>query len=289
MGFPIQSRVKIFYSIKEKIDSGRFNIKQGISEFQDLIGVRIILLFLSDLERIFEIIENNFKVIKNYNTIDKLNYNQFGYSSIHYIVKVDETWRKVPSFRNLGDYYIEFQIRTLSQHIWAEASKSLQYKNEKDIPRELSRSIGRVSALLETVDLEFVRLLNERDNYKHQIKESSNIDKDDILNIDLLEEIIKEKIGTNRSGLSDQLHQIITELRMWKINTVKDFKDLLEAEYNKILSKEKEISKEIIETNSSEPTGPNYELLKQGIYFNSYLGLIRALLRERNPNYKLIK
>jgi ppGpp synthetase/RelA/SpoT-type nucleotidyltranferase len=59
----------------------------------------------------------------------------------------------------------ELQLRTLAQHIWAVASHKLQYKREASVPVPIRRSINRVSALLEMVDLEFDRVLLEREQY----------------------------------------------------------------------------------------------------------------------------
>lgn len=54
----------------------------------------------------------------------------------------------------------EVQVRTVTQHVWAAASHVLQYKQEASVPLPVRRSIYRVSALLETVDLEFERVLS---------------------------------------------------------------------------------------------------------------------------------
>ena len=52
------------------------------------------------------------------------------------------------------------------------------------------------------------------------------------------------------------------------------------------LEKEKNFSNDLLKSPSNELAGHNIELLKKGIYFNNYLGLIRGLLRARYPNYK---
>lgn len=49
-------------------------------------------------------------------------------------------------------------LSTVLQHAWATISHKLDYKSEVDVPRELRRSLFRLSALLELADKEFVDL-----------------------------------------------------------------------------------------------------------------------------------
>ena len=87
------------------------------------------------------------------------------YQSLHYIIRIPKHWLKVSTFADLGELKAEIQLRTLAQHIWAATSHKLQYKHEDSVPPPIRRSIYRVSALLETVDLEFERVLAERGTY----------------------------------------------------------------------------------------------------------------------------
>ena len=74
-----------------------------------------------------------------------------------------DDWLNVPTFREFKGLRAELQIRTLAQQLWAAASHKLQYKRESSVPYPIRRSIHRVAALLETVDLELERVLSERD------------------------------------------------------------------------------------------------------------------------------
>jgi putative GTP pyrophosphokinase len=98
---------------------------------------------------------NTFDIIKQENTTRKLREDQFGYSSMHYVVRFPKDWLVVPAMALFGEMKAEIQVRTIAQHLWADASHILQYKNEENIPEPIKRSIHRVSAILETVDLEF--------------------------------------------------------------------------------------------------------------------------------------
>lgn len=235
LGFPLQSRVKTLESIIEKHES-RFNIKKSILELQDLIGFRMVLIFKRDIEKIISLINENFDVVNFYDTADKLKNDQFGYSSKHYIIKIKSTWAELPTLRGLENYTAEIQIRTLSQHNWAEASKVLQYKDESNVPREILRTISRVSAFLETVDMELERTLVEKEKYTKELEENTNGNM--ILNVDILQRILSEMIPSHIERDLDGYSDLLYELDYFNIKTVKELKDninqLLKFENKKV-------------------------------------------------------
>lgn len=245
LGFPIQSRVKTLESLIEKHESKRFNIKKSILELQDLIGFRIVLLFKRDIDVIISLIEQNFEIIKFYDTADKLKNDQFGYSSKHYIIKIKNEWANVPTFRGLENYTAEIQIRTLSQHNWAETSKVLQYKNESNVPREIIRTISRVSAFLEIVDLELERTLQEREKYAEQLNQQ--IDENLKLNVDVLSKLMSEIIPDYVLKDLDGYSTLLSELEYFDILTVGDLKNSVEKfikfQENNILFYDAELKK----------------------------------------------
>ncbi len=80
LGFPIQSRVKTWESLVEKIDRG-IVIAKSVKDVQDLVGLRVVLLFRSDVNKVSDIIARNFKVIRKYDTRERLNEDQLRLSS----------------------------------------------------------------------------------------------------------------------------------------------------------------------------------------------------------------
>jgi len=167
---PITSRVKTWSSISKKCE--RYKIQPAsIREINDVAGMRVISLFQRDIIKICTIIKDNFIVLREENTSERLQENQFGYGSVHFEVTPKSEWVQVPTLKRLDGLSLEIQVRTVAQHIWAAASHKLQYKQENNIPVPLIRSINRTAALLEMVDLEFERLLGERDSYIENIIE----------------------------------------------------------------------------------------------------------------------
>jgi uncharacterized protein YeeX (DUF496 family) len=63
----------------------------------------------------------------------------------------------------------EVQIRSILQHSWAEIEHDIGYKGKFSIPDIAKRRFSRIAALLETADLEFVRLRNELSTYEQNV------------------------------------------------------------------------------------------------------------------------
>jgi ppGpp synthetase/RelA/SpoT-type nucleotidyltranferase len=183
LGFPIQKRVKQWESIKEKYQRIPRDV-ENITDLQDLVGLRLILLFSRDTLKVGAIIGKLFNVVRKYDSKDRLKSDQFGYSSMHYVIELSKDKLVTHELQFPKKLKAEIQVRTIVQHLWAEASHTLQYKQEASIPNDVSRSIHRVSAILETVDLEFEKVLAKRDEYRYGIV---NLDTDAPLNVDLLE------------------------------------------------------------------------------------------------------
>lgn len=154
LGIPIEHRVKSWDSIAEKIERKEIGLND-LTELSDFVGLRLIPLFKRDVLKTSEIICNKFRVIKEEDLVSRLKEDQFGYQSRHLLITIPEVWLEVPSLEEFASLKAEIQIRTLAQHMWAAASHYLQYKRESAVPLPIRRSIHRVSALLETADLEF--------------------------------------------------------------------------------------------------------------------------------------
>ena len=256
---------------------------------QDLVGIRIILLFKRDTELIADLIRKSFKMVKEYNSVDKLADNEFGYSSIHQIIELSDGWIKVPTLKEFGNIKAEIQIRTLAQHSWAEASTNFQYKNEENVPKPLKRTISRISALLETVDLEFERILQERTNYKDEIKEIQLTKKSvQKLDVELLKQILNDKLpGKNKTNF-ENYSSLLDSLSLQNIENSGELISLIEKYLSKTVNDDQEIAKEIIDNYKKrrpESTSHGYTALsdedrnraKSG-KFLTHTGFIRHML-----------
>lgn len=138
--FFIQNRVKSNKSIEKKISrNDEFGQKIQITDYS---GVRIILNRTFELRKCIEIITKKFEVDypnSNFNPLSFIDDKEFGYRASHIVVV--ENGIKT-----------EIQIRTLSQHIWASISHSLDYKSSKK-DTIFPRKLFRLSSLLEQIDI----------------------------------------------------------------------------------------------------------------------------------------
>jgi len=215
LGTPIEGRVKALSSIMEKQKRKERSIT-AVTDFPDLIGLRVTLLFTRDLKTVDALVPGVFDVLDRIDTAEGLDATQFGYQSLHYILKIKDEWLKMPSFRGLAGYVFELQLRTLAQHIWAVASHKLQYKREASVPVPVRRSINRVSALLEMVDLEFNRVLLEREQYVRE--PSAN---ESPLNVDLLASVLDLLLPEkNKDEDNEPYDELLAELAEAGVDTV---------------------------------------------------------------------
>ncbi|EHB7710598.1 hypothetical protein JV469_004706, partial [Escherichia coli] len=207
LGVPIESRVKTLSSIINKDNRKPLKI-ESIVDLDDYVGIRLIMLFKRDVEKVISCLKEHFIILKQENKLDELDEDRFGYQSHHYVIQPPEEWLRVPSFSDFKNMKVEVQIRTLSQHIWAAASHKLQYKKEQSVPLPLRRAINRVSALLEVVDFEFERVLSEREGYV----ETSRLDRGTMLDVELLKMIAASELPPDNKSDDENYDDLLSEL-----------------------------------------------------------------------------
>lgn len=282
LGFPVVSRVKTWDSLKEKIR--RINRSfSSVMEFQDLIGTRIILLFPDDVEKVCKIINETFRVVRQYNTVERLNEDQFGYASIHYIIEIPQNWFDTPGFNGLPNFQIEVQVRTLAQHLWAEVSHNLQYKSEESIPAQLRRNIFRLSALLEIVDEEINKALLSRKKYRKdfQLNSDDNIE----LNSDSLEIILSDVFPKHKDE-NEYYSELLRELNKCEINTPIKFRDFINRNKDFLLTEDSKIVRDKSKRDHYLSENEKRRVQENKVYF-THTGLVRnALDKEFGSSWR---
>ena len=269
----MEIRVKKWTSIENKLERKNLEI-ESILLLRDLVGVRAILLFLTDLDKIDELIRSTFEVTSSENTADRLGEAQFGYQSLHYTIKVPLIWLEIPTMADFGDIQAEVQVRTLAQHIWAAASHKLQYKNEASVPPPIRRAINRASALLERIDLEFERILEKRREYR-DIEIPKGIDATE-LNVDILESMLRDRFPeANRSDGEENYSELLENLTALSVQTVADFDTILKGKYAATMEEER-TQLSIVDPETGY-IGSSEERRRAGVYF-THVGLARVAL-----------
>lgn len=155
-----ESRVKTINSVIEKASRPGKSYQNPLKEITDLVGLRIIMFYKEDVERVCEMIRKEFEVDER-NSIDKsihLQADQVGYGSVHLIVRLNETRGKLSEWSDFQGLSAEIQVRTILQHVWAQIEHELNYKSTVRLPLRLKRPLYTLAGLLELADREFSQI-----------------------------------------------------------------------------------------------------------------------------------
>jgi putative GTP pyrophosphokinase len=255
----IDYRVKDDSSFAEKID--RKHYENPFDEIEDICGIRIICYYQSDVEKISEVLRQEFTVIENQDKETLLKADQFGYRSTHFIIKIKEEWNKAPNYRGLENLKAEIQIRTVLMHAWAEIEHKLVYKNANQIPTEYREEFAEIAALLKVSDKKFEKLRENITNVNN--KASENVEKDEVGGVEL-----------NRQRLS-------TFLDKYSTKAVKNVQDSL----NKLTLKEIVNDKLYLLEKKVEKKEDFYVI--GTVRFQVQVHLVEQVLDLINPNYNI--
>ncbi|MFO7570319.1 MAG: tetratricopeptide repeat protein [Smithellaceae bacterium] len=159
----IKSRVKRFEAYFDKlIRTSRVEKQNDTAVLTDLLGLRIVCPFLEDLGVIASIISAKFNVLEVENKGAHQSLSEFGYQSVHLLVKIDPLLFKQELPHTAA--VCEVQLRTTLQDAWAEVEHELIYKSDISFPKEtIKRKLAALSATLTLSDLIFQEI---RDHQK---------------------------------------------------------------------------------------------------------------------------
>ena len=273
LAIPIEARIKSWQSISAKLERKPLELS-SIKELVDLVGIRIVLPFLRDVDLTTRLLESVFNIRGKEEKLSQLTEAQFGYQSIHLEATLNETWRKIPSFNGCDDFSVELQIRTISQHAWSVVSHKLQYKKESSVPSEMMRSINRMAALLETVDLEFERVVGQHEKLFQTFDESDPLDEP--LTWDVFSAILDEHLPVENER-SPQDDDLIRELFCAGISTRKRCVALFNAYASQITALEDLL------TEDAEVMKIMKDVGKDGFRYSD-IGFVRKMIGFRNSD-----
>jgi len=148
----LDGRVKGFSSFYDKIR--RKSVKDPFREIEDLVGLRVVCLFLSDIPEIGTIIKDTFRIVKEDNKIATIGADVFGYLAVHFDVRLRDG-HSDHRYRLLRNTTFEIQVRTIAHDAWASISHYLEYKEAGRIPDTLKRDFYALSGLFYIADTHF--------------------------------------------------------------------------------------------------------------------------------------
>lgn len=167
----VDGRVKEFDSFYTKVRDK--NYYDPFVQNTDFCGLRIIVYYLHDLDKINSIFKKEFKVIEFESKTNIVKKNRFGYRSDHYLINLYKYWCKTPNYKGLDDLTFEIQVRTVLMHAWAEIEHKLGYKSEASIPISIKSSFSELSQILENVDNKFQEIYNKSKLYSKNLLDKS--------------------------------------------------------------------------------------------------------------------
>ncbi len=151
----IKSRMKSLPSIQKKLEKrGLTYTKENVERYiTDVIGIRIVVSFLSDVYDIVSLITHSTNIIikqrKDYIQTPK----ESGYTSYHLIVLV-------PIYLENYVEYIpaEIQVRTVAMDFWASLDHKIRYKFKEEIPREVQEEMESYAKDIRKLDQKMYHL-----------------------------------------------------------------------------------------------------------------------------------
>ena len=255
----IIGRVKTVESLEGKVKRKNYS---NLAEITDLCGIRIITYFSDDVDKIAELISQEFEVDVE-NTIDKRKSEdptKFGYVSLHYVVGLKAENTSPTLYGRFKNIKLEIQIRTVMQHAWAEIEHDLGYKSKEDIPDQYRRQFSRLAGLIELADDNFLQLKNNINNYEQEIREKLPTSKkelpidsstlmtyvtEDQNYIELLNTIKTSDVDIDFNINSSFLSTVVQRVKRFGLKTIGDIDELLDR-YKDIFLRVTEIEFDIV-------------------------------------------
>lgn len=169
--YKVFTRIKTANSIIEKLEKRR---EKGVVNYklQDLIGVRIVLYFESDIQLCEKIIQQHFQVLNVSRDINEPE--KFRAQRINYVCQLPKNIKdnfETKIWEYPIDESFEIQIRTIFSEGWHEIEHDFRYKCLEEWLEfdDLSRTLNGILATLENCDWAISSLL-DKVTYRHYKK-----------------------------------------------------------------------------------------------------------------------
>jgi len=141
-----------------------------LQDITDSAGVRVITFFPKTIKEVNLCIDREFEVLWNRDIGEDLL--QFGYRSIHYLVKLKQARADLPEYKEYKDMVAEIQVRTILQHAWAEMEHDIQYKSVEQNTLSIQRRFIALAGMLEIADREFQAIQDEDSSLRSAVRAS---------------------------------------------------------------------------------------------------------------------
>lgn len=220
----------------------RKQLRKPFEEIQDIVGLRVVCLFLSDIARIGEAIRDSFKVLSEDNKVEGHEAASFGYMSVHFVATMKKEYAG-PRYNQIIGLPFEIQVRTIAMHAWATISHYLDYKSETDVPKQLRRDFYALSGLFYVADTHFEMFFKSSQESREKMaklfeKAKSQVDQE--INLDSLTAYLHKEFPDREHGDSKDISELIHELSRAGYTTIGDIEHAVETAWDAFILWEKE-------------------------------------------------
>lgn len=150
-----KSRIKSLDSASKKLKKKGYDLTVDnlIRYVHDMIGIRIICSFISDVYDIVDIIKSSNEFILKEECDYIKNPKDSGYSSYHLNVLIPLHLEEITEYVEA-----EIQIRTVAMDCWASLEHKLSYKLPKRVPSDIKRELIDCASEIEKLDLKMQKI-----------------------------------------------------------------------------------------------------------------------------------
>ena len=204
----LEGRIKPVDSLIAKME--RQETEPPFEEIVDICGIRIIGLFLSDIQEIGKLLEETFDLESTDDKITAKPHEEFGYLSVHYAARLPDSFSG-PRYDGIKRLRFEVQVRTIAMHAWATISHYLDYKSPNAIPSNLRRDFNALSAMFYVADSHFELFFSASQQAEQKAQIANTLGTEEI-NLDTLTAYLKKKYPTRDSTSSVGISDLVEEL-----------------------------------------------------------------------------
>lgn len=233
----VEGRTKSREGVQEKIE--RKGYTDPKVQMTDITGVRVILYFESDVQKVSGLIESCFTV-DAINSLDKgslLSVDKIGYRSVHYVCDIGTERSNLPEFEGMAGLKFEVQLRTVLQHAWAEIAHDRNYKFSGKLPKNIERELYLFAGMLEVADKGFDKLSKEIDIYGEEVR-SAVVSESRLIPVDsvsLTNYVVswgeKNNCPLSPLGDKDNYADLVGELDAFGINTLGELEEIIPKDF----------------------------------------------------------
>ena len=183
--FNSTSRIKSESSLLHKLETGKYSMQEGGRKIQDIIGIRINLFYLEDMDICEKILEETF-LLDNWSKT-KNEENKFEAQKCNGVFRIPSKYlRNIPAsvWNKPFDQTFEVQLRTVLFEGWHEIEHEMRYKSklgsdskETDLwtgHEDLSRVMNSIIANLELCDWSIMQIFNSIHDSQYKEKNWEN-------------------------------------------------------------------------------------------------------------------